>query len=546
MWTIRFLSGPLVGKSFELKEHLLFGRDSACDVIITEQGVSKQHAEITVTDGEVIIRDLGSSNGTFVNGYKIKNQKLKLGDKVSFYQVVAEVGIGQASILLPVLGAVDSAAEKGLSIRAEGNPTPSNTPGGQWAAPSLAQNGEGRPIEGGEPKPKRKIESPDQLVDSATAFINEKVMPNVYQMTEHLSFRTLFLGVMAVFLIAVTVLSVIPLYMVTSESVQNEAFLRAVSVARGVANINESRFRDGEMQRFTTDMTFKERGIEDVYVIGRDGVVLAPLEQSGAAPKHVSFARKVRGQPREFVESVGTSVLAAVPIIIFDPDQQQNVAKAHVVVSYSPEVLSFNDARLFSLFIQVLVIGLIVGGLLFYILYKLIEYAFRSIYRGLDEAIRAGADQVVVNFNFPIVQDLVTIMNSLLARVQNSDPSPLSTVSNRSVELKNILDLMPYPSLMVRKDRSIVHVNSAFCQMLNVQSDQLSQKSIFEIPDQAMQQNLNFLMDQSFLNTSQVVTDSLDISGHQFLISCQAITLEADEVDAFVLSISPHEEASAG
>jgi pSer/pThr/pTyr-binding forkhead associated (FHA) protein len=65
----------------------VLGRDDASDVILDDPGISRRHSEIRVTtDGPhfvTSIRDLNSTNGTFVNSERITSQRLEDGDRIT-------------------------------------------------------------------------------------------------------------------------------------------------------------------------------------------------------------------------------------------------------------------------------------------------------------------------------------------------------------------------------------------------------------------------------------------------------------------------------
>lgn len=67
-----------------IKDKLLVGRRSHCDITFDSQSVSSQHCELEFRDGHWHVRDLGSSNGTKVNGTRIETAQLLPGDEVGF------------------------------------------------------------------------------------------------------------------------------------------------------------------------------------------------------------------------------------------------------------------------------------------------------------------------------------------------------------------------------------------------------------------------------------------------------------------------------
>ena len=59
------------------------GRDDTCDIVLSDPKVSRSHCSLTVNDNDqVIVSDLGSSRGTYVNSAKIMKFGLKVGDRV--------------------------------------------------------------------------------------------------------------------------------------------------------------------------------------------------------------------------------------------------------------------------------------------------------------------------------------------------------------------------------------------------------------------------------------------------------------------------------
>lgn len=108
-YALRFISGKYQGGELLLPRdrEIVMGRSSELDMVLVEDMVSRRHAKLSMEGDDIYIQDLGSTNGTFVNGEKIKKSKLNEGDRIL---------VGTSIIKLVDLG--DVAAN---SVNAPGN-----------------------------------------------------------------------------------------------------------------------------------------------------------------------------------------------------------------------------------------------------------------------------------------------------------------------------------------------------------------------------------------------------------------------------------------
>jgi len=81
---LRGVSGTYFGKIVPLRGRLVIGRGSDCDLVLDEPEMSRRHAVIENSGDGVYLRDLGSANGTFVNGVQVRNAVLHPDDQIAF------------------------------------------------------------------------------------------------------------------------------------------------------------------------------------------------------------------------------------------------------------------------------------------------------------------------------------------------------------------------------------------------------------------------------------------------------------------------------
>jgi adenylate cyclase len=78
------LAGPEQGHTFKIaRPNTTIGRSNTCEVVINDPLVSRQHCQILLGMGGINIRDLGSTNGTFLNGVRVTESPLRNQDVIS-------------------------------------------------------------------------------------------------------------------------------------------------------------------------------------------------------------------------------------------------------------------------------------------------------------------------------------------------------------------------------------------------------------------------------------------------------------------------------
>lgn len=80
---LTFIQGARLGQICELnKELVIVGRSPDCDLWIEDSAISRRHFKLYLENKEVTLEDLGSTNGTYVNGKRVKKVPLHDGDKI--------------------------------------------------------------------------------------------------------------------------------------------------------------------------------------------------------------------------------------------------------------------------------------------------------------------------------------------------------------------------------------------------------------------------------------------------------------------------------
>jgi pSer/pThr/pTyr-binding forkhead associated (FHA) protein len=146
--TLVFQEGPLAGRRIELDGELIVGREDA-SLTIEDPEISRKHAAIRPVDGGFEIEDLGSRNGTHVNGSRIEGatrlgggDSIKLGQSVIAFEAARGAETVASPVQAPPAPAAAAAPEAPAPSRAAPRSAP-REPFGTYAAPASSKRRSG-------------------------------------------------------------------------------------------------------------------------------------------------------------------------------------------------------------------------------------------------------------------------------------------------------------------------------------------------------------------------------------------------------------------
>lgn len=81
-YVLRGVSGPAFGKTYPIPTAQVIGRSDECNIAIAADEISRRHCQVKPVKDGLAVEDLGSANGTFINGQRVQNGLLKPGDEL--------------------------------------------------------------------------------------------------------------------------------------------------------------------------------------------------------------------------------------------------------------------------------------------------------------------------------------------------------------------------------------------------------------------------------------------------------------------------------
>ncbi len=102
MPALLLLTGPSAGRRYKVGSGVSIGRSPSCEIQLEDDKVSRKHAHVFVRDGQVWVRDLGSRNGTLVNGERLLGEarlvpgdRVQVGETTAIYEPLSQAALAE-------------------------------------------------------------------------------------------------------------------------------------------------------------------------------------------------------------------------------------------------------------------------------------------------------------------------------------------------------------------------------------------------------------------------------------------------------------------
>ncbi len=436
-FVLEILSGPKRGATFELsRKETIFGRGGDCHLCLEDDEVSRRHCSILVSRGEVVLKDLGSANGTLVNGRLVEQVNLNSGDVVR---------VGKSELRLSSQEADTSSSDK-TQMHAVGK------------------------------------------VDAVTHRLRG------------LGWSSKIMLIMLVAALISHALVAWPLISEQRKMASQEALRKAGALVTALAALSQEALRIGDEMLLDVERISQHEGVVEAYVYDRAGRILAPVSRFLQTPADPASRRAIQAEERTMVEVQDGVYDLSEPIRIYDVQSGRfvKIGTARIIFSLH-SITSLEEGVKRNALISLIVLLLVAAAVASAIGY-VTSRPVNVLRDDLEAALKGDGTNVSEKLGLGSLNRLAGSINRALIKISTLAKEPSASTPRSASERTRpsgdassfgpLADQLPNivadAVMAADADNIVLMVNSGFCELMGVNPD-VRGKHFFEaFPDQAV------------------------------------------------------------
>lgn len=519
MYKLTVVSGPNAGTSYALKDgDTSIGRQSGNVIVLQSSKVSKNHCMLRVANGDVVIEDQNSSNGTFVNGTLTKHKQIQPGDKISVGEFVLELAKPTAHHTHNALPAVGIGSDNVLAF-----PQKSTSQTGTFGASEFSE-----------------FNQPKTLKSKIAWLFESYVMPFFYKLNLTNEWKTISVFIVGCFLLVNLVISVFPLLQANHMTVLNESAKRARIIAKQIVEANSNAIANESETKTRIGISGKAVGVRVAKILDLKSRIIAPTEELNRYFTHGSEATFVvkmatafaKGRENGATAEVSDGIVAAIePIKVFDPRYGKNVVTAMALVSIDANIATMSAGEIGMVYSKVFIITTLFCMFFFFVLYRMTLKPLELLNNDLDRALKGEIQTVKQDFKFSEVASLWDLVNSAIHRIPRENMHEFSGNQQDHFEgpeefLSAFETLGSHLSVglaVCNENKKILYLNPVFEELSGIHSSNAVGSDFSEVArDQALVALCEDIFERALPGQSAIEED-FDFSGVGFKIYGSAL-----------------------
>ncbi len=433
MYKLVVVGGKLRGNEYVLNSgESILGRDDSCEINLQVDGISKKHISITTTNDSLYIKDLGSSNGTFLNGKLITTATAKNGDKITLPDTIIEIVYVK---------------EKKIIIKKKVNTVD-----------------EKEYITGGTP--------PNRLLPKLTWFFKYKLMNFIYGINEEYEWRVLFAILLVIFCIIATTLTIIPVLRNNRSILLYEIAKRGSHYAEEIARINSRALEQKKFDRIDTRFLDSEDGVNDYRLFDLEGRIVRPIERLNEYIDD-SFSVEAREwaltnkNPDTTLKKILSKGIVGIgkKIMAFNPKLGVPEPVGIIAIKFAPKSLKIESALSSRAYFESLVTIFLVAILFYLSMYYLTVRSVDEMNFQVEEVLKGIRKSLDSSYLLSEMNTLRGNINTVIQRLRELDSEvedDFDELESDELYVRSLSELMKgsdTPTIILDSQKNLSYIN---------------------------------------------------------------------------------------
>lgn len=509
MYKLVVIGGKLRGEEFTLEEgETTLGRDPSCEIPIGVSGVSKRHLRITLKGDNAFLEDLGSSNGTFINGKLVKKAVLKNKDKIAVPDTIIQVvHIKEKKVIVEKQVINDDEEGEEESDYLDG-----------------ADN------------------VPDHPIGKIVHIFKFKIMSYIHGFNEEYEWRLMFGVILGAYIFATVGLTVSPILSSSKNLLIREIAKRGAHYADEISRLNAKELARGQLGQLNTDFLKNEDGVDSFELFDLQGHIFAPVSLQGEVIKDPFSIQAKDNLLKNHKNRTGKEVVRKFLYDSKDGGMQIGIAQlifayntkigdrepvGVIAIRFRPASLAKEAAQNSQAFLESLSMAALLAVLFFGIIYFLTIRPLQELRMQIEDVLRGRKKEVEGRLLMEELNPLKNTINNILARIkelsnEESDGDFQEVEDDESYlrVLDEFIEGASGPALTLNSEKLVERINSEAEDLIGLRESSTAGSSLMDTArEKGFAATVTDLCDQSANAEGANQKDTYELGGSEYEIN---------------------------